>query len=399
MAKDFRLLSHPDSLERIPLDDGGRRAGPLDAVLRATQLSDLLFKEGEQADRETRITDRVHAALRASRLLLAPFPARWGGEDLLSAERSRDLTAVLRLIGAGDLSVARLYEGHVNAVALVTRFGTSGQVAAFADAVAQGAMSAVWNAEGKQPLRAQRTAAGWHLTGSKILASGAGSITHPIVTPTGPDGVIMVIPVLASGERADLSGWTAQGVRSTATGTVDFTGLTIPFAAQIGGAGDYMRQPSFSGGAWRFCAVHLGAAERLLDLYREHLVSRSRDGDALQQQRVAHCAAALGSAAFWVEHAAARLASHSSVVDAVDAEATVGFVNLTRIVTERACLDVLEAVHRGIGLGAFIRPHAVERVSRDLSTYLRQPVPDGAMLDAAKMVLASPRSTRQLWDL
>ena len=37
-----------------------------------------------------------------------------------------------------------------------------------------------------------------------------------------------------------------------------------------------------------------------------------------------------------------------------------------------AGLDVMEAVHRGLGLNSFMRPHAVERVARDLATYLRR---------------------------
>jgi hypothetical protein len=47
----------------------------------------------------------------------------------------------------------------------------------------------------------------------------------------------------------------------------------------------------------------------------------------------------------------------------------------------------MEAVQRGIGLRAFVRPNEVERICRDLSTYLRQPAPDLAMSDAAKTFL------------
>lgn len=57
------------------------------------------------------------------------------------------------------------------------------------------------------------------------------------------------------------------------------------------------------------------------------------------------------------------------------------------MVTERAALDVMERVQRGLGLSAFIRPHPAERICRDLATYLRQPVPDLAMSDAARAVL------------
>jgi hypothetical protein len=60
------------------------------------------------------------------------------------------------------------------------------------------------------------------------------------------------------------------------------------------------------------------------------------------------------------------------------------------MVTERAALDVIEAVQRGVGLSSFIRPNPIERICRDLSTYLRQPVPDLAMSDAARAWLRSP---------
>ena len=59
------------------------------------------------------------------------------------------------------------------------------------------------------------------------------------------------------------------------------------------------------------------------------------------------------------------------------------------MVTERCALDVMETVQRGVGLMSFMRPNPIERISRDLATYLRQPVPDLAMSDGAKVFLAS----------
>jgi hypothetical protein len=49
----------------------------------------------------------------------------------------------------------------------------------------------------------------------------------------------------------------------------------------------------------------------------------------------------------------------------------------------------MEAAHRGVGLVSFIRPNPIERICRDLATYLRQPVPDLAMSDAARAWLKS----------
>jgi alkylation response protein AidB-like acyl-CoA dehydrogenase len=173
-------------------------------------------------------------------------------------------------------------------------------------------------------------------------------------------------------------------MRSTATGSIDFSGTELSSGNMIGAAGDFMRQPHFSGGAWRFCAAHVGATERLVDLFREHLVARSRGEDPYQLQRLAHCVAAAKTARQWVEEAARRL----SVADP-DTNNVVAFANLTRMVSERCALDVMEAVQRGVGLTSFIRPHPIERISRDLATYLRQPVPDLAMTDGARTFLAS----------
>ncbi len=59
------------------------------------------------------------ALLHAAELMMAPFPARLGGAGLVEPGAADALCHVLRAVGGGDLSVGRLYEGHVNAVALV----------------------------------------------------------------------------------------------------------------------------------------------------------------------------------------------------------------------------------------------------------------------------------------
>jgi alkylation response protein AidB-like acyl-CoA dehydrogenase len=148
-----------------------------------------------------------------------------------------------------------------------------------------------------------------------------------------------------------------------------------------------MRQPFFSGGAWRFCAAQLGAMERLTALYAEQLRLRGRDSDPYQLERIAQCTAACGTTLFWVEEASRRFGDES-----LEPAAVVAFTNLTRMVTERAALDVMESVQRGAGLAAFMRANPIERICRDLGTYLRQPVPDLAMSDAAQAVLSGELS-------
>ncbi len=371
----------------------GAEGSVSDLLLRTRSLARLLDSSAEDADATGDISPGVFDALRHSRLLTAPFPDRYGGEDLLEPERAVDLSVVLRTLGGADLSIARLFEGHVNAIALICRYGREEQIAATAAVVALGGLCGVWGADDAQGLKGTEVDGGWILTGRKILASGAGLVAMPLVTVTGPSGQVLCRLDLRAGERAETASWTAQGMRSSATGSVELSGLSVPTEQVIGRPGDFMRQPHFSGGAWRFCAVHLGAAERLVDLFRTHLVTRGRDGDPFQKQRIAHCVAATTTARYYVEDVASRLAD-----DIDEADSIVALANLTRMVTERAALTVLEAVQRGAGLQAFIRPNPLERIARDLSTYLRQPVPDLAMANAADFVLASSAATGDLWS-
>ncbi len=59
--------------------------------------------------------------------------------------------------------------------------------------------------------------------------------------------------------------------------------------------------------------------------------------------------------------------------------------------------DVLERAHRSVGLAGFLSPHPLERLARDLATYLRQPGPDRALTSAAAHVLGDARPADRLW--
>jgi alkylation response protein AidB-like acyl-CoA dehydrogenase len=360
---------------------------------RLAAFAALCAQRSAEADASSTIHPDIVAAFRSSQVLAAPLPRRFDGAGLVEASEWMGLLEALRTIGAADLSIGRLFEGHANAVDLVHRLGTKSQITALANAIRAGAMSGVWGADGRDPLRLIKTSKGWLLQGGKILASGTGFVTRPLVTASSEEGQRLVLLELDGEERADLSGWTPLGMRSSATGSVDLSGMIVPDSCLIGKPGDFMRQPHFSGGAWRFCAVHLGGMERLVDLYREQLRSRGRGDDPYQLQRMAACLSAAGSAALWIRAAARQLALRSE-----ESEKSVALSNLARGVTERSALDIMEAVQRGVGLTSFIRPNPIERVARDLTTYLRQPVPDLAMADAARFALASNAPTREIWN-
>ena len=193
----------------------------------------------------------------------------------------------------------------MNALELVLRYGGSDQLDLIAAEVRQGKLFGVWNTDDSNNLLLVQRRGRYRLVGRKILASGAAHIERPLVTATDEEGRrLMVLPKLRASDRADLSSWTAQGMRASATGSVDFTGVEIDPIEIVGRAGDYERQPWFSGGAWRFAAVQLGGMERLFDLLRRHLQETNRGQDAHQAARLGKSAMAIETARLWVAHAA-----------------------------------------------------------------------------------------------
>ena len=305
------------------------------------------------------------------------------------------LSEILRSIGSGSLPLGRLFEGHVNALELVLRYGNQQPIELVAEEARAGKLFGVWNTDDLNGLRLMRRHGRSWLEGRKILASGAGHVERPLVTATDEDGRrLMVLPNLSGPGRADLSRWTAQGMRASATGSVDFTGVEVQPIEIVGGEGDYERQPWFSGGAWRFAAVHLGGMERLFDLLRRHLQETNRGRDPHQAARLAEAAMAIETGRLWVARAATIV---RGPLGSRAPEQLVAYVNLARLAVEAAALELMQLVQRSVGLQAFLRPNPIERISRDLATYLRQPGPDRALTDAAAWILAQPVGTQDLW--
>ena len=381
----------PASGEVISLSEERASARRRSFQLRVREVGEKAFARAEAYDEDGAFPAADVDALRESGLLTAALPSKCGSAELTGVS----LSEALRSIGSGSLPLGRLFEGHVNALELVLRYGNRDQIEMFGREARQGKLFGVWNTDDSNGLRLIHRDGRFGLEGRKILASGAGHIERPLVTATNQDGHrLMVLPKLITSDRADLSSWKAQGMRASATGAVDFTGVEVEPLEIVGGDGDYERQPWFSGGAWRFAAVHLGGMERLLDLLRRHLQDTNRGQDPHQAARLGEAAIATETASLWVVRAATVM---DAPLGARAPEQLVAYVNLARLAVERAALDLMQLVQRSVGLQAFLRPNPIERISRDLATYLRQPGPDRALANAAAWVLGQPQGAQDLW--
>ena len=167
-------------------------------------------------------------------------------------------------------------------------------------------------------------------------------------------------------------------MRATATGSVDFDGIVVAADELVGATGDYLRSPFFRGGAWRVLAVQLGGLEAVLETCAAQLRASPLRDQPLQLARYAEAEIACETARLWVDKAARVAEGPGGDAEAIDA-----YVDLARNAFEAVALRLVALAQKSIGLKAFLRPNPLERLIRDLTTYLRQPNLDVSLLSAA----------------
>ena len=109
----------PASAEAISLSD--ERASIRRRLLQrsAREVGDKAFARADDYDEDGAYPAADVAALHEAGLLTAVLPVKCGGAGLPGLF----LSEVLRSIGSGSLPLGRLFEGHVNALELVLRYG------------------------------------------------------------------------------------------------------------------------------------------------------------------------------------------------------------------------------------------------------------------------------------
>ncbi|SMB87518.1 Acyl-CoA dehydrogenase type 2 domain [Hymenobacter roseosalivarius DSM 11622] len=363
----------------------------------AAQLAPRLAAQAPASDQEGGFPVAEFEWLRDAGLLTAPLSKALGGTDLHLPAHTLTLLRTLKHIGRGNLAVGRVYEGHVNALQLMQRYARPKQTTRWAADAHAGHLFGVWNTQADDGVRLEPLAGGrFRLMGSKTFGSGAGHVTRPLITGALPDGgwQMFILPADELSPTLDASFWQPLGMRATASFRIDLTGLEISAEEFVGKPGDYYRQPDFSGGAIRFAAVQLGAAEAVFNETRRFLQQLNRTDDPYQQMRLGELAGLVESGNLWLRGAA----DHASRPTAAsEATATVAYANLVRTAMEDICLRVLQIAERCVGARGLLRPEPFERLHRDLTHYLRQPAPDAAIADAGRFALTQTEPAHQLW--
>ena len=317
-------------------------------------------------------------ALADARLLTCTLP---GGLLEGSASPTSDLLTTLYHIGRGNLSVGRIFEGHLNALLLIQRYGTPEQRRRwFADAENRHVF-AVWNTEMADGVSFNREADGRiRVAGAKSFCSGSTEVSRPLVTGNarGESGLeagwqLAVIPLDRHEPEVDTTFWTTVGMRNSVSYKIDFTGILLEADQLLGGPDDYNRQPFLTAGCLRFAAVQLGGAEAILEETCAYLRSRGRTEAPDQRRRVGRMTVALETARLWLPRA-------GEVIDrGSDAGEIVFTANVVRTVVTEACRLVLRLSDECVGARGMLPPQPLARLHADLQVYLRQPAPDAAL--------------------
>jgi len=179
------------------------------AFQRAEIIAAALAAEAGEWDRVGRLpADRIHCLAEAGLLSISVADGSAHGSHQLHT--TADVLRALTAIGSGDLSIGRLYEGHVNALLLVDKFGTPAQRHRIARSVCRfGELLAVWNTDGADRVTLTTSGSVWRLQGAKSFASGAGLVSTAVATARLLDGTrqILLVAVLEFEHRIDRRSW------------------------------------------------------------------------------------------------------------------------------------------------------------------------------------------------
>ncbi|WP_159469832.1 acyl-CoA dehydrogenase family protein [Dyadobacter sp. 3J3] len=317
--------------------------------------------------------------------------------------KNQGLLTLLKTIGKASLPVGRIYEGHINALFLVYLFGKTEQKQRwFADVILGKKMFSVWNTQDSEGVRIYDLGNGkYRLQGCKTFCSGASRIARPLVTgelvsAKKKGWQMCIIPTEQVKEiKVDNSFWKPLGMRASASFRMDFSGIEISESDLLGAPDAYYQQPYFSGGAIRFAAVQLGGAEALFEETHTFLKGLKRTDDTFQRARIAEIAYLIETGNLWIKQAGLKTDSTTENTDSI--AQLLAYVNMTRTIIEEICLRCMQLAERSIGARGLMRPNPMERIHRDLTTYLRQPAPDATLTAIGEYVLKQ-ESTKGIWD-
>jgi hypothetical protein len=300
---------------------------------------------------------------------------------------------LLRRVAAADAAVARILDGHLNAIERL-------EVAAEPElrdrelgAVEAGErLLGVWGADPRgeegPPARLQETDAGLVLRGVKTFCSGAGGVDAAMVMVGSGDRAAPALVLLDCGEAVEIDRdwYRAAGLRASESHRVVFH--DAPVTAVLGEPGELARDPWFSRDAMRTAASWAGMVDAAAEAALDALIAAGRQEDPLAQLAAGRIEAARATVDAWparganVADAAIRPSAAAPALGAlVDGDHTLGSCLAgepratsiaMRAEIDRAAKAILATAAAACGSHPFVTAGRLDRARRDLETFLLQ---------------------------
>lgn len=274
-----------------------------------------------------------------------------------TADRHRLLFEIAR---RWPVSVARIVEGHVDAISILHEAGRS---------AVPGAIYGVWASAGKNDVVASDHPSGLTISGTKPFASGLGIVSRALVTAEGAarsaNGCRLLLDLDVEPSDAithDLTTWSTPALADAKTGSITFEDLAVNYGDVVGSAGWYLTRPGFWQGSCGPAACWGGAAAGLVDA-AEALV----DDDP---HRRAHLGAM--RSATWSMQAMLYAAGHEIDHDPHDPGRARSRAFALRHRVERLVAEVLDRFGQAFGPRPFVHDTAIGQRWMDAHLYARQ---------------------------
>jgi len=285
-------------------------------------------------------------------------------EGLLDLPRPGDGSTAQRwaaLAGWGrhDLALARLAEGHTDAVAILAETDRL---------PAAGMLYGVWAARSGGTGAGLRVASGGLLlSGCVRFCSGARTVDRALVVadpPTDAPGDRLLVEVALSDARLHRrpETWQTAAMGAADTMDVEFRDVAIGPGAVVGEPGWYTARPGFAIGGAGVAAVWWGGAAGVLDRVIGHLP------DVPDAHQLAH----LGELVALLESSDALLGRTAAAFDAAPGADHGLAISAARSAVERTAREVVDRAPRMVGPAPLSRDAWLAHALADLQLYVRQ---------------------------
>lgn len=279
---------------------------------------------------------------------------------------SAALWSALSTVAAADITVARVLEPHLDALAILNQASLANEARSLDTlGVTDESTWGVFAAEAPSAqVDASEGDTGWYLSGRKFWCSLAGSLSHALVTAHtgGSARRLFAVSLRQPGVAVAEGAWHATGLTAVPSGPVDFSHVE---AIPVGEDDWYLRRPGFAWGGIGVAACWWGGAIGIARRARE--AARSREPDQIALLHLGAIDTALHSASLALSAAATLVDNPDS-----DHESSVICALRTRAVVAASAEDVIRRVGHALGPGPLsLEPDHARRVA-DLQLYLRQ---------------------------